>query len=58
MINCNPLTSFIGLLRSPLLNGEFPSPSHYMAAIISTTMIAGAATFTLVRLQKKIIFQL
>jgi ABC-type polysaccharide/polyol phosphate export permease len=58
MINCNPLTAFIGLLRSPLLNGEFPSLSHYLAAVISTTIIAGAATCTLVRLQKKIIFQL
>src|SRR5205823_6730792 len=36
MIGCNPLTSFIGLLRSPLLNGEFPSLSHYLAAAIST----------------------
>ena len=58
MINCNPLTAYIGLLRSPLLNGELPSVSHYTAAAISTTIIAGAATFTLVRLQKKIIFQL
>ena len=58
MIDCNPLTSFIGLLRSPLLNGEFPALSQYAAAVISTAIIAGAATFTLVRLQKKIIFQL
>jgi ABC-type polysaccharide/polyol phosphate export permease len=58
MINCNPLTAFIGLLRAPLLNGQFPSLGHYVAALISTTVIAGAATFTLVRLQNKIIFQL
>ncbi len=58
LIGCNPLTAYIGLLRSPLLNGEFPAQSHYLAAAISTSIIAGAATFTLVRLQKSIIFQL
>jgi ABC-type polysaccharide/polyol phosphate export permease len=58
LIGCNPLTAFISLLRSPLVNGEFPSPAHYLAAGLSTAIIAGAATFTLVRLQKTIIFQL
>jgi ABC-type polysaccharide/polyol phosphate export permease len=58
MIGCNPMTAFIGLLQAPLLKGELPSLSHYMAALISSTILAGAATITLVRLQKKIIFQL
>ena len=58
MISFNPLTAFIELLRTPLLKGEFPPLSLYLAAVISTTIFAGAATFTLVRLQKKIIFQL
>jgi len=58
LIGCNPLTPYIALLRSPLLYGEFPSLTHYLAALASTTIIAGAATFTLVRLQKTIIFQL
>lgn len=58
LISCNPLTAFVGLLRSPLLNGEFPSLTHYLSALLSTAIFASAATFTLVRLQKKIIFQL
>lgn len=58
VINFNPLTAFMELLRAPLLRGEFPDLSRFSLALISTAFIAGAATLTLVRLQKKIIFQL
>ena len=58
IIHFNPLTAFIELLRAPLLHGEFPEISRVSLAALSTAAIAGAATLMLVRLQKKIIFQL
>jgi ABC-type polysaccharide/polyol phosphate export permease len=58
IVSCNPLAAFLELLRAPLLRGEFPDPSRLAVAALSTAAIAGAATVTLVRLQKKIIFQL
>src|SRR5262245_17915224 len=58
IIHFNPLTAFIELLRAPLLHGEFPEISRVSLAAFSTAAIAGAATLMLVRLQKKIIFQL
>ncbi len=58
LILFNPLAAFLELLRAPLLRGEFPDPSRAALAVMSTAVIAGAATLTLVRLQKKIIFQL
>ncbi len=57
-IRCNPLATFIELLRAPLLRGEFPDASLYGVALISVAAIAGLATLTLVRYEKKIIFQL
>ena len=58
VIHCNPLAAFMELLRAPLLHGEFPEPSRVSLAALSTAAIAGVATLMLVRLQKKIIFQL
>ncbi|MBI3860686.1 MAG: ABC transporter permease [Planctomycetia bacterium] len=58
LIRLNPLTTFIELLRAPLLRGEFPDASLYGAAAISAAAIAGMAVMTLTRFEKKIIFQL
>lgn len=58
IIHYNPLAAFMELLRAPLLKGEFPDVSRWSLAAFSTVVIASAATMTLVRLQKKIIFQL
>ena len=58
VIRCNPLATFIEMLRAPLLRGEFPDASLYGLAAISVTVIAGLATLTLVQHEKKIIFQL
>ncbi len=58
IIHFNPLAAFMELLREPLLHGQFPDLSRFSLAAMSTAVIAGAATLTLVRLQKKIIFQL
>ena len=58
VLACNPLAAFLEVLRAPVLHGEFPDPSRMALAAVSTAVIVGAATLTLVRLQKKIIFQL
>jgi ABC-type polysaccharide/polyol phosphate export permease len=58
VLACNPLAAFLEVLRVPVLRGEFPDPTRMALAAVSAAVIAGAATLTLVRLQKKIIFQL
>lgn len=58
IIDVNPLAAFLELLRPPLTHGEFPPIGCFGVAALSTVIIASAATFTLVRLQKKIVFQL
>jgi lipopolysaccharide transport system permease protein len=58
IIQCNPLTSYIELLRAPLLRGEFPSALTCTTATFFTAMFAGLAILTLNRFEKKIIFQL
>jgi ABC-type polysaccharide/polyol phosphate export permease len=58
VIQCNPLTTFVELLRAPLLRGEFPSVSLFGAGMIFTAAFAGMAMLTIARFEKKIIFQL
>jgi ABC-type polysaccharide/polyol phosphate export permease len=58
IIHYNPLAAFMELLRAPILHGEFPDLSRLSLAAMCTAAIAAAATLTLVRLQKTIIFQL
>jgi ABC-type polysaccharide/polyol phosphate export permease len=58
IVDCNPLAAFVDLFREPLLNGVVPPFSQFIVAAVSTASIAGAAAFTVARLQKKIIFQL
>ena len=58
VIQCNPLTPFIELLRAPLLRGEFPSPITWTTALAFTAVFTGLSILTLYRLEKKIIFQL
>ena len=58
IVDINPLAAFLELLRRPLTLGEFPAAGSFTFAGLSTLVIVSAATFTLVRLQKKIVFQL
>jgi ABC-type polysaccharide/polyol phosphate export permease len=58
IIRFNPLTTFIELLRAPLLRGEFPDALMFGTAVVSAALFAGMATLTLTRFEKKIIFQL
>lgn len=58
LIDLNPLASFVQLLRLPIMSGQMPSVAMFTTAAMSTAIIAGAAVLTLVRLQRKIIFQL
>lgn len=58
IVDCNPLASILRLLREPILLGQVPSAETFAIAGFTVACVAGAATFTLVRLQQKIIFQL
>ena len=58
IVDINPLAAFLELLRRPLTLGEFPPAGCFALAALSTLAIASAATFTLVSLQKKVVFQL
>src|SRR5579872_212436 len=58
LVDVNPLAAFLELLRRPLTLGEFPPLGAFAFALMSTVVLVSAATFMLVRFQKKIVFQL
>lgn len=58
IVDWNPLAAFVQLLRGPLLTGKFPSWELYGIALSCVAVVLALATVTLVRLQKRIIFQL
>jgi ABC-type polysaccharide/polyol phosphate export permease len=58
VVDYNPLAAFVQALRDPLLHGQFPSLEVMGIAGVSTILIAGAATWMLVRLEPRVIFQL
>jgi ABC-type polysaccharide/polyol phosphate export permease len=54
----NPVRALIDLVRTPILAGEVPSASTWMMALLTTATLASAASLTLARLQKRLIFSL
>jgi ABC-type polysaccharide/polyol phosphate export permease len=54
----NPVRALIDVVRKPILNGELPEQSTWVIALVTTTFLAGLATYTLARLQKRVIFAL
>jgi lipopolysaccharide transport system permease protein len=54
----NPLASVVTLLREPILHGRFPSLVDYGIATCMVALIFLISVTMLVKLQKKIIFQL
>ena len=47
VVNLNPLTWFLDLIRQPILDGRLPSPGIYAAATVATLLAAGAASLVL-----------
>jgi lipopolysaccharide transport system permease protein len=54
----NPVRALIDLVRKPILTGELPALSTWVIALLTTTVLASLATYTLTRLQKRVIFAL
>lgn len=57
-VDYNPLAALVNLLREPILKGVKPSVDTFGMATGSVILFGFVAVFTLVRLQRKIIFQL
>lgn len=58
IVEYNPLGLFMNLLREPILEGHWPSATTFAAASVVVLLVASAATLTLVRLQRRLIFHL
>lgn len=58
LVDYNPLAALVDMLRQPILNGVKPSVDTFGTATGSVILIGFIAVTTLVRLQRKIIFQL
>jgi ABC-type polysaccharide/polyol phosphate export permease len=56
LIACNPLSSFLDLLRAPLVEQAAPTWTSYLAASAFVSVLLLAAGFLLPRLQRKLIF--
>lgn len=58
IVDYNPLAALVAMVREPILSGHLPPPATTALACLTVCVMAGAAVYTLVRLQQKIIFQL
>jgi ABC-type polysaccharide/polyol phosphate export permease len=57
-VDYNPLAALVEMLRQPILNGMKPNVDTFSMATGSVILIGFVAVTALVRLQRKIIFQL
>jgi lipopolysaccharide transport system permease protein len=57
-LECNPLTSFLELLRAPILDGVFPSLQAFAVASGSSLAITVVAVLGLVVMQRRLVFYL
>ena len=58
LLDLNPLTALIDVVRSPLLGRELPGTAAYLTATALVLFTAGLAVLSLNRLERKVIFQL
>jgi lipopolysaccharide transport system permease protein len=58
VLQCNPLVSFLDLLRDPILKGHPPSLATYGLASIVTVVLGGAAMVALKIDERRLIFHL
>jgi ABC-type polysaccharide/polyol phosphate export permease len=54
----NPLVAFLQLFRAPILEGQFPPAPTYAIAGVTVLITFTAASYTLARLQRRLIFHL
>lgn len=57
-VNLNPLAIMLEMLRQPILNGQLPSLQTYILGLSAACIAAGAATLTLWRFERRVIFYL
>jgi ABC-type polysaccharide/polyol phosphate export permease len=58
LIDCNPLVSFLDLFRYPIIFRSVPPLTSYGIALALTLVMGAAASFTLFRCQRRLIFHL
>ena len=58
LVNLNPPTSIIALLRVPILEGRYPLDATLLVATVTVSCLFAAASCALARLQSKLIFHL
>ena len=58
LVDCNPLASFLELVRQPILQGQVPGLSVYLTATVTAAVAACCAALTLSRKQHTLIFHL
>ncbi len=58
LVDYNPVSAFLELIRLPIVSGEVPSLSTVFVAVVFVVLATAAASLTLKRLQKHLIFHL
>ena len=58
VLNLNPITYFLDIVRRPLLYGEIPSPEVYLIAAGTIAALALLAVWMLRKLEKTLVFWL
>jgi ABC-type polysaccharide/polyol phosphate export permease len=58
LLQLNPLTSFLNLIRQPILHAQVPDATTYLTATLTTLAVFSIAAFTLARLHSRLIFRL
>ncbi|MFO0949389.1 MAG: ABC transporter permease [Planctomycetota bacterium] len=58
VLQLNPLTAFLQLIRVPILSGQFPPLRDYGVAMLLVAATCALATYLLTKLQKRVIFEL
>jgi ABC-type polysaccharide/polyol phosphate export permease len=58
LVNFNPLVAFLQLLRDPIMESRLPPASTYTVAGLTVLLTFTAASCTLARLQRRLIFHL
>ena len=54
----NPVRALVDLMRKPILEGQVPAVGTWIMAGLAAAFLASAASFTLARFQKRLIFSL
>ncbi len=56
LVELNPLTSVLELVRSPILNGTMPSPGSFQVALLTLLVAGGLAAAALRKLERTLVF--